>query len=489
MWIKGSTQLGSISVVSEASGAGLDVLRNYSRRKFLRNIGITSLASAFGNSFAYQGGLAAPIPVRTHSLLGHHPAKAKRFLMLFLTGGMSHVDTFDPKPKLKERHGKSIPAFGLRPDESKPLPLLGSPFEFSQCGQSGLWISDLFPHLRAVADDLCVIRSLHTDIVEHFQATLAMHTGSATIPMPSLGAWLSFGLGSVNPNLPPFVVVAEHLPYAGAQVWDASFLPPHHQGTRLIPGPTPFPDIRSQSKTSAMLDLEQQMLAELHRQHISERSNDPQLSSRTATFNTARGMMAEAPNVFDLAGETEATLNRYGITRGDNTSFAWQCLIARRLLEREVRAVEVIDTGSHDNWDSHGDMATHKPKARRVDRAMAALLMDLKERGLMEDTLVAICTEFGRTPWSDGGNGKGRNHYAKAFTCLLTGAGVKKGMVYGETDEFGAIITRDPVHVHDYHATILHLLGIEHTRLTYRYAGRDFRLTDVGGNVLFPILA
>jgi len=206
------------------------------------------------------------------------------------------------------------------------------------------------------------------------------------------------------------------------------------------------------------------------------------------TFDTALGMMREAPGVFDLSGEPAGLLEGYGVKPGEKTSFAWQCLVARRLLEHGVRVVELIDTGSQDNWDSHGDMATHRPKARRVDQPLAALLHDLRQRGLLSDTLVVICTEFGRTPWSDGGNGKGRNHYAKAFTCLLAGAGVQGGLAYGQTDEYGANIVANPVHVHDYHATILHLLGLDHTRLTYRYGGRDFRLTDVAGNVVRDIL-
>jgi hypothetical protein len=418
----------------------------------------------------------------------HAPAKAKQLLFVFLTGGFSHLDTFDPKPKLNAGHGKPIPAFGLRADEARPLPLLRSPFEFQQCGQSGLWISDLFPHLRRVADELCVLRTLHTDIVEHFQATLAMHTGSSTIPLPSIGAWLSYALGTLNPNLPPFVVLAEHLPYAGAQVWDSNFLPPHHQGVRLVPGDDPIPNLKSAARSVTLQELEQLMLRDVDEAHARLRPDDLKLRARRQSFETAQGMMREAPAVFDLTGESSATLESYGVKAGDKTSFAWQCLVARRLLERGVRVVELIDTGSHDNWDSHGDMATHRPKAQRVDGSLAALLQDLRQRGLLDETLVAICTEFGRTPWSDGGNGKGRNHYAKAFTCLLAGAGVHGGMVHGETDEYGATIVSNAVHVHDYHATILHLLGLDHTRLTYRYGGRDFRLTDVAGNVVRDIL-
>jgi hypothetical protein len=418
----------------------------------------------------------------------HFPPKAKHLIFVFLTGGVSHLDTFDPKPKLQAEHGKPIPAFGLRPDESKPLPLLGSPFCFTPSGQSGLMISDLFPRLQTVADDLCVVRTMHTDIVEHFQATLAMHTGSATIPLPSIGSWLSYGLGTFNPNLPSFVVLAEFLPYAGAQVWDSSFLPPHHQGVRIEPGEEPIPNLRSPARSVTLAELEQTMLRDVNELYCRKRPDDLKLRARMNSFETARGMMREAPAVFDLTDERADALASYGVQSGDSKSFAWQCLIARRLVEHGVRVVEVIDTGSHDNWDSHGDILTHRPKAQRVDQPLAALLRDLKQRGLLDSTLVAICTEFGRTPWSDGGNGKGRNHYAKAFTCLLAGAGVKGGMAYGETDEFGANIVSNPVHVHDYHATILHLMGIDHTRLTYRYAGRDFRLTDVAGTVLHDVL-
>lgn len=436
-----------------------------------------AIAAALGDA-----GALAPRP-------SHQRPKAKQLLFVFLTGGVSHLDTFDPKPRLRELHGKPIPAFGLRADESKPLPLLGSPFEFAQCGRSGLWISDLFPHLRTLADELCVLRTLHTDIVEHFQATLAMHTGSATIPLPSFGAWLSHGLGTLNPNLPSYVVLSEHLPYAGAQVWDCNFLPPQHQGVRIVPGDEPISDLRPATRSIPLRELEQAMLRDINQHHASLRPGDLEIRARMQSYETARGMMQEAPAVFDLAGESKSTLDLYGVGAGDRKSFAWQCLVARRFLERGVRVVELIDTGSHDNWDSHGDMATHRPKALRVDRAVAGLITDLRQRGMLEDTLVVLCTEFGRTPWSDGGNGKGRNHYAKAFSSILAGAGVRGGITYGETDEFGANIVRNPVHVHDYHATILHLLGLDHTRLTYRYAGRDFRLTDIAGEVIEGVLA
>ncbi|MSU35897.1 MAG: DUF1501 domain-containing protein [Pedosphaera sp.] len=436
-----------------------------------------SLAAALND-----GHVLAPKP-------SHHPARAKQLLFVFLTGGFSHLDTFDPKPKLQAGHGKPITAFGLRPDEAKALPMLASPFQFTARGKSGLPVSDLFPLLGDLADDLCVIRSMHTDIVEHFQATLAMHTGSSTIPLPSIGAWLSYGLGTLNPNLPPYVVLAEHLPYAGAQVWDSNFLPPYHQGVRLVPGDDPIPNLKPLARSVRLQELERILLRDANEAHATIRAEDLKLRARMSSFDTAEGMMREAPEALDLSRESDETRQAYGVRPGDQKSFGWQCLTARRLLERGVRVVELIDTGSHDNWDAHGDMASHRPKAQRVDRPLAALLRDLKQRGLLEQTAVAICTEFGRTPWTDGVNGKGRNHYARAFTSLLAGAGVKGGMAYGETDDYGAAIVRDPVHVHDYHATLLHLLGLDHLNLTYRYAGRDFRLTDVAGRVLHPILS
>jgi hypothetical protein len=417
----------------------------------------------------------------------HFPPRAKHLIFVFLTGGYSHVDTFDPKPKLGTDQGKTVPAVHLRGTEV--LPLLGSPFTFRRCGKSGLEISELFPHLGSVADDLCVLRTLHTDIIEHFQATLAMHTGSSTVPMPSLGAWLSLGLGTFNRNLPSFVVLAEHLPYAGSQVWDSNFLPPLHQGVRVVPGDEPIPDLRPDARSVTLHELEQTMLRDVNEEHAALRPEDLDLRARIAAHDTARGMMRAAPEVFDLSGETAATLQAYGTSPGDKRSFASQCVLARRLVERGVRVVELIDTGSHDNWDAHDDMQKHRPKAARVDRALAALIRDLKQRGLLDETLVAICTEFGRTPWTDNATSKGRNHFTRAFSCLLAGAGVKGGIAHGQTDEYGAHIVANPVHVHDYHATILHLMGLDHKRLTYRYAGRDFRLTDVAGNVVTKVLA
>jgi len=454
------------------------------RRRFLTG-SATLAAGVLGLqqqlAFAAQlngGGVVAP-------RRGHHPAKAQRLLFIFLTGGFSHVDTFDPKPRLAKDQGRELATRQLR--ASPNAKLMPSPFKFTPHGHSGLPFSELFEQLGSVADDLCVIRSMHTDIVEHFQATLAMHTGSSTVPMPSIGSWVSYALGTFNPNLPPYVVLCEHLPYAGAQVFDSNFLPPVYQGVRIVPGDEPIPDLKSPIASGTLAQLEQRMLDDLNRVHAELRPDDLNLTARSASFATARGMMQAAPEVFDLGRETPETLSLYGAEPGDNESFAAQCLVARRLLERGVRTVELIDTGSGNNWDAHGDMQDHRPKAARVDRALSGLIQDLKRRGLLDDTLVAICTEFGRTPTTF--NGKGREHFIDAFTCLLAGGGVRGGMSYGETDEYGMQVVRDNCHVHDYHATILHLLGLDHTRVTYRYAGRDFRLTDVHGRVLDAILA
>ncbi len=453
------------------------------RRRFLKCCAAGSLGLHSVLAHAAQLENAGPLPPRPT----HFPPKAKHLIFVFLTGGFSHVDTFDYKPRLLRDHGKTVTTMRLRPNEDSNGHLLPSPFKFSPAGRCGLVISELFPNLGSVADDLCVIRSMRTDIVEHFQSVLMMHTGSATVPLPSIGSWLSYGLGTFNPNLPSFVAFAEHMTYGGSQVWDSNFLPPIHQGVRIVPGSDPIPNLTPPARDASLAELEQIMLDRTNRRHAGGRPDDMNIRARSDSFTTARGMMREAPTVFDVRGESESTLRMYGVPPGDTRSFGWQCLMARRLVEQGVRVVELIDTGSSDNWDAHGNMQDHRPKARRVDQPLAALVRDLKQRGLFDDTLIAICTEFGRTPTTF--NGAGREHYIKAFSCLLAGAGVRGGIAHGETDRYGMEIVRDEVHVHDYHATILHLMGIDHTRLTYRYAGRDYRLTDVHGRVVQEILS
>jgi hypothetical protein len=435
---------------------------------------------------ANGGGPLAPKP-------GHFPAKAKRLLIVYLTGGVSHVDLFDPKPKLKEMNGKVIEVPSSTPlsKETQKHPILAPPWDFKACGQSGLMMSDLLPKFRERADDLCVIRTMHTDLVEHYQATLMMNTGSATLPLPSMGAWISYGLGTVNQDLPPFVVLAEENPYGGGQVWGSSFLPPFHQGTRITPGDDPVPNLKAAARDVTLAEMEALLVRDTNELHAAARPDDLELRARMGSFDTARGMMQVAPELFDASREDARTLEMYGVQAGDRKSLGYQCLMARRLLERGVRVVELVESGADGdaNWDAHSDIKLQiTRKTDRIDGPLSALLLDLKQRGMLDDTLVAICTEFGRTPWTGEAGSWGRHHWGKAFACMLAGGGVKGGIAYGETSELGSEVAANGVHVHDFHATILHLMGLDHTRLTYRYAGRDFRLTDVSGAVVKGIL-
>jgi uncharacterized protein DUF1501 len=411
----------------------------------------------------------------------HFPGKARRVIFMCMSGGVSHMDSFDPKPRLFADGGKPS---SDRPGASKYLAPL---WEFKPRGQCGTEVSDLFPNIGECMDDIALIRSMHGDHQDHFQATLGVHTGSVTFARPSIGSWVSYGLGTVNQNLPSFVVLAPELPYAGSQVWSSDFLPGCHQGVRVQAGPEPIADLNRRSPSEKIERLELGLLDRFNRKHQQQRPADPMLAARIKSFETAFGMQHEMPDVLDLSKESDATLALYGLERGSTKGFAWQCLIARRMVESGVRFVELIDVGSHDNWDAHGDMRTHEPLARNIDKAIAGLLRDLKSRDMLKDTLVVWTTEFGRTPTTDGP--KGRGHHNRAFSSWLAGGGVKGGIAFGKTDDYAREVAENPVHVHDFHATILHLLGFDHTRLTFRHAGRDFRLTDVAGNVVREILA
>jgi hypothetical protein len=427
--------------------------------------GRLSVAASLG-----QAGPLAPRP-------SHFPAKAKRLVVFFFTGGMSHVDTFDHKPALNRDHG--------RPQGQKHIK--GSPFRFARHGRCGKPVSELLPTVAESVDELCFIHSIFNESGGHSKATLSMHTGSVTLPMPSLGAWVGYGLGTLNPNLPPFVVFAKLEPYNAHICWGSDFLPAHYRGLRIIP-PEAIPNVRSPVESATRLELERRMLRDVNEDHLAAHPEDLNLRSRMTNFETAYGLMQEAPEAFDASKEPEETLKLYGTHKDDRSSLGYQCLAARRLLERGVRVVEIFDVGSHDNWDHHNDILQHRPLSQKLDRPLGAFLKDLKRRGLLEDTLVVGMGEFGRTPWTDL-TPEGRGHHATAFTVFLAGGGVKGGYSYGSTDEYGAKIASNPVHVHDFHATILHLLGLDHTRLTYRYSGRDFRLTDVHGKVVKDILA
>ena len=422
----------------------------------------------------------------------HFAPRAKRVIFLYMSGGVSHVDSFDPKPRLEADHGKEVvldhPETKNRPGYEK-LFLKRPQWAFKPRGRCGTEISDMFPFVAECADDLAVVRSMHCDHSNHYNATLGMHTGSFQAARPSIGAWVSYGLGTPNANLPSFMVIAPQTPYAGTQVWASDFLPGSHQGTLVVPGPEPVANLRRLSPTERMQQRELAALGALNKNHLLARGGDPALAARIRSFETAFGMQAEAPEAFDFSKEPDETLALYGLQRGQNTGFGWQCLAARRLVERGVRFVELIDTGSSNNWDSHGDMADHARLALNVDQPIAGLLKDLKRRGLFEDTLMVWTTEFGRTPFNNTAENKGREHHPWAFSSWLAGAGVRPGIVHGSTDAHGIRVTDRGVHVHDFHATILHLLGLDHEKLTYRHAGRDFRLTDVAGDVVKPLLA
>lgn len=421
----------------------------------------------------------------------HFEPKAKRVIFLFMSGGVSHVDTFDPKPALARDHGKEIkadhPEIKDRPGYERIF-LKRPQWEFTRHGECGTEVSSLFPHLADRVDDIAMIRSMHTSHSNHYNATLGMHTGSFNFARPSFGSWVSYGLGSMNRNLPNFVVIAPQQTYAGTQVYANDFLPGAHQGTLVIPGATPVSNIAPRI-TQDRQRLELAALREVNAAHLESRDNDSLLSTRMRSFETAFGMQMAVPDAFDLGLETDRTLAGYGLQRGQTTGFGWQCLAARRLVERGVRFVELVDTGSSNNWDAHGDMLSHVGLAKNVDQPIAALLHDLKQRGMLDDTLVVWTTEFGRTPFNNTADAKGREHHPWAFSSWLAGAGIKGGIVHGATDEHGLRAVEQPVHVHDLHATILHLMGFNHEQLTYRHAGRDYRLTDVHGNVVHDVLA
>ena len=460
-----------------------------SRRQLLRctagGIGSLALAGLLADeaAAAAAGGPLVPKP-------GHHPARAKSVIFLYMTGGVSHVESFDYKPQLIADHGKKIttPHWGQKPGEYERY-LIKPHWRFAPGGTSGIYVSDLFPHTRGIVDELCVINSMHSSHTNHYEATLETHTGSFTFARPSIGSWVSYGLGTENQNLPSFVAIAPQSPYAGSQTWGNDFLPGCHQGTHIAPGPVPVANMNRRAVSPALQELELERLAVMNRRHADERQLDAALEARIRSFETAFGMQTAAPEVFDLSSETAETLALYGLKPGQTTGFGWQCLIARRLAERGVRFIELIDVGSANNWDAHGDMKTHEPLAKNVDQAMAGLVLDLKQRGMLDQTLVVWTTEFGRTPYHTQADHRGREHHHQGYSSWLAGGGVKAGMVYGKTDEYGSAAVESRMHVHDFHATILHLLGLDHERLTYRHAGRDYRLTDVAGKVAREILA
>jgi hypothetical protein len=420
----------------------------------------------------------------------HFAPRAKRVIFLFMNGGPSHVDTFDPKPALKTHEGQK-PGGDL--ERKVKAGFVPSPFAFQAHGRSGVVMSELFPHLAKCADDLCVIRSMHTDVPNHEPGLLLMHSGHQQPVRPSIGAWVSYGLGTENHNLPAFVVLAPRRPVVGPHLWSNSFLPGAHQGMAVTTTDMKVEKLVANLRHPSLGRAEQReqldLLAELNRLHAERRERDAALEAQVQAMEVAFAMQTEAADAFDVDREPANVRETYG-----DTLFGRQCLLARRLAERGVRFQQVyyLTPGNNQPWDTHADNDNgHRKLCADSDRATAALLTDLKQRGLLEDTLVIWGGEFGRTPYAQPANkgAHGRDHHHTAFSLVLAGGGVKGGLTYGASDEVGMHAVENRVHVHDLHATILHLLGIDHERLTYRYSGRDFRLTDVHGRVVKELLA
>lgn len=459
-----------------------------SRREWLSRtglgIGMLGLRALLADEVRAESSSGGPLAPKAP----HFPGRAKQVVHLFMNGGPSQVDTFDPKPKLAEYHGKPLPTLNLR-TERKTGAAMKSPFQFARYGESGIEVSELFARTATHIDDLCVIRSMQADVPNHEPSLMLMNCGEARQPRPSFGSWLTYGLGSENQNLPGFIVMCPGgYPIVSTKNWQSAFLPGAFQGTYLDTQHTELEKLLANIRNPELSLSDQRrqldLVRELNAQHRERHAADPQLDARVEAFELAFRMQTEASEAFDVRRETAATLKMYG----DGTH-ARQLLITRRLLERGVRFIQVW-SGAGQPWDNHNDLeATHRKLAGEWDQPIAAFLTDLKQRGLFESTLVLWGGEFGRTPVAElpALNGRDHNHYG--FTCWLAGGGVRGGMTYGTTDEFGFRAVERPMHVHDLHATMLHLLGFDHLRLTYRYAGRDYRLTDLHGNVVPEILA
>jgi Protein of unknown function (DUF1501) len=466
-----------------------------SRRALLRQVscgfgalGLTGLFSDLSHV------LAGTEPANPMAPKGpHFVPKAKRIIFLFMHGGPSSIDTFDPKPRLIRDNDKPLPF--KRPltfAEGQMGNLMKSPWEFRHYGQSGIEVSDLFANVGSCIDDICVIRSVVGDSVAHGGALLQLHTGSNTFTRPSMGSWVVYGLGSENQNLPGFITIKPSLAHGGAKNWSSGFLPASYQGTAIGHAGLKVKDLAEpieyltpKGLTGDLQRYELDMLQKLNRRHAFSREYDPELEGRIQAFELAFRMQTEAPEAFSIDKEPDAVKRLYGLDREETADFGWQCLVARRLAERGVRFIQC--THSY-KWDQHSELVRlHTKNAREVDLPIAGLLKDLKSRGMLDDTLVLWGGEFGRTPVAQGGDGRDHNPYG--YSMWMAGGGVKGGMTYGATDEFGYYAIEDRMHIHDLHATILHLMGMDHTKLTYFYTGRNFRLTDVAGNVAHRILA
>jgi hypothetical protein len=474
-----------------------DQLMLQTRRHFLGNTGLGLGAMAMAQMFG-TGQAAAS----TAGILGapHHFAKVKRVIYLFQAGGPSHLETFDDKPILRDGHGKALPKsvignqrLSTMSGNQSLLPMAGSFAKFTKSGKCGTFISDILPHTQKIADEICVIRSMHTEAINHDPAITFFCSGSQIPGRPSMGSWASYGLGSLNHNLPGFIVLvsknAQRDQPLYTRLWGSGFLPSEHQGVQFRSGKEPVlyltnPEGVSPHARRSMLDALGKLNGDQAAQEL-----DPEINARIAQAEMAFRMQTSVPDATDLSGETDETFDLYGPDSRTPGTYAANCLLARRLIERDVRFVQLF----HQGWDQHGDvMGGISRQCKQTDQASAALVMDLKRRGLLDDTLVVWGGEFGRTAYCQGkmsGNNYGRDHHPRCFSIWLAGAGVKQGITHGLTDEYGYNILDGGVHVHDLHATMLHLMGIEHEKLVYKFQGRYFRLTDVAGHIVKPILA
>jgi hypothetical protein len=435
-------------------------------------------------------GVAGPMAPRKP----HFPPRAKRVIFLFMKGGPSQVDTFDPKPLLDRDDGKAYPGQKPRVQFAPTSELLKSPWNFKQYGQSGLPVSELFPHVARFVDELCIIRSLHGTNAAHGGALLKLHTGSDNFVRPSMGSWVTYGLGTENQNLPAFITICPTLAHGGVNNWGAAFLPATCQGTPIGNATVPASQamvrhIHNPALSPAQQRAQLDFVRQLNHEHLEKSGPALELEGRLNSFELAFRMQQSMPEAQDISGESEATRKLYGIDEPVTDNFGRQCLLARRFAERGVRFIQVTHSDGEVQWDQHGNLRKgHAKNAAEVDKPIAGLLQDLKSRGLLEDTLVLWGGEFGRTPAAQGGR-DGRDHNPEGFTMWMAGAGVKAGTAYGATDEYGWFAVENKVHIHDLHATLLALLGLDHERLIYRHAGRDFRLTDVAGNVAQGVFA
>ena len=465
-----------------------------------RRQALSRVACGFG--FLALAGMAAQAAARganpVAARAGHHRPRAKRVIFLFMGGGVSHLDSFDYKPALYANDGRMLEFLDQRAIAKTGAGATGRVmkpmWEFRQRGQSGRWVSELFPHMARHADDYCVVRSMHTEGVAHGPATLFLHTGTTNQIRPSMGSWVTYGLGSESENLPAFVALSPTMANGGPRNYGSGFLPAVFQGTAIGRSgqkavEAALRNVRHPDLSAAAQQRQFELIRALNGEQLRARPGDRELEALASSYELAWRLQNHAPDVLDLSRESAATLALYGIGEEPTDDYGRQCLMARRLAEAGVRYIQVnySDNTNNPAWDQHSNLPKHKDHAVRVDKPVAGLLADLKARGLLEDTIVWWGSEFGRTPYAEK-NGTGRDHNPTGFSVLLAGGGFKPGFAYGETDEFGHFAVENNVHIHDLHATILHQLGLDHERLTFRHDGRDYRLTDVHGRVVHDIL-